>query len=217
MSNIFSYVLLAECVLVCAHESSYNSVAACLQAVGGVPGQQETLVSRVSSVRRPWARQASGQGRHLGDAPQPRPQEQRQESGLGDKGREKNTHWGSNPPDFLPVVWSVVSFDLAQPKTEDECVKVLRPPQPPESWGPAGHRGALANNETWVLSVPPRRHILGPLHDARQIKAACRTHNSNTYLNGCDSETKVNLLHLPNWIFYWPAQNIDTSPTYEAV
>lgn len=130
----------------------------CLQVVRRVPGQQEALVSCVSAVRRPWARQASGQSRPLGAAPQPRPQEQRQDPGLGDQGRQK-THWGSDHADFLPVVWSFVSFDLVQPKTEDECVKVLRPPQPPESWGPAGHRGALPNSEMWVQFASPHRHI----------------------------------------------------------
>lgn len=42
------------------------------------------------------------------------------------------------------------SFDLyTQPKMEVECVKVSRQPQPSsESWGPAGHRGTVPNNET---------------------------------------------------------------------
>ncbi|XP_075870741.1 uncharacterized protein aff3 [Nelusetta ayraudi] len=50
-----------------------------------------------------------------------------------------------------------------KPKTEDECVKVLRPPQPPESWGPAGHRGALPNHET-------HHHAEYYLHEAKRMK-----------------------------------------------
>ncbi|KAF3843411.1 hypothetical protein F7725_002260 [Dissostichus mawsoni] len=50
-----------------------------------------------------------------------------------------------------------------KPKMEVECVKVLRQPQPPESWGPAGHRGAVPNNET-------PHHAEYYLHEAKRMK-----------------------------------------------
>lgn len=51
---------------------------------------------------------------------------------------------------FLFLSFISPLFDLhTQPKTEVECVKVSRHPQlPSESWGPAGHRGAVPNHET---------------------------------------------------------------------
>nr|XP_046260698.1 AF4/FMR2 family member 3 [Scatophagus argus] len=51
-----------------------------------------------------------------------------------------------------------------KPKMEVECVKVSRQPQPPsESWGPAGHRGAMPNNET-------PHHAEYYLHEAKRMK-----------------------------------------------
>ncbi|KAJ4933644.1 hypothetical protein JOQ06_030468 [Pogonophryne albipinna] len=50
-----------------------------------------------------------------------------------------------------------------KPKMEVECVKVLRQPQPSESWGPAGHRGAVPNNET-------PHHAEYYLHEAKRMK-----------------------------------------------
>ncbi|XP_045910776.1 AF4/FMR2 family member 3 [Micropterus dolomieu] len=51
-----------------------------------------------------------------------------------------------------------------KPKMEVDCVKVSRQPQPPtESWGPAGHRGAVPNHET-------PHHAEYYLHEAKRIK-----------------------------------------------
>ncbi|KAK9537874.1 hypothetical protein VZT92_005449 [Zoarces viviparus] len=51
-----------------------------------------------------------------------------------------------------------------KPKAEVECVKVSRQPQPPsESWGPAGHRGAVPNNDT-------PHHAEYYLHEAKRMK-----------------------------------------------
>ncbi|XP_044073948.1 AF4/FMR2 family member 3 [Siniperca chuatsi] len=51
-----------------------------------------------------------------------------------------------------------------KPKMEVECVKVSRQPQPPsESWGPAGHRGAMPNHE-----IP--HHAEYYLHEAKRMK-----------------------------------------------
>ncbi|XP_029315300.1 AF4/FMR2 family member 2 isoform X2 [Cottoperca gobio] len=51
-----------------------------------------------------------------------------------------------------------------KPKMEVECVKVLRQPQPPqESWGPAGHRGTVPNQET-------PHHAEYYLHEAKRMK-----------------------------------------------
>ncbi|XP_073329994.1 uncharacterized protein aff3 [Pagrus major] len=51
-----------------------------------------------------------------------------------------------------------------KPKMEVECVKVSRQPQPPsESWGPAGHRGAVPNHET-------PHHAEYYLHEAKRMK-----------------------------------------------
>ncbi|XP_054471919.1 AF4/FMR2 family member 4 isoform X2 [Anoplopoma fimbria] len=51
-----------------------------------------------------------------------------------------------------------------KPKMEVECVKVSRQPQPTsESWGPAGHRGAVPNNET-------PHHAEYYLHEAKRMK-----------------------------------------------
>ncbi|XP_068561111.1 AF4/FMR2 family member 3 [Cebidichthys violaceus] len=51
-----------------------------------------------------------------------------------------------------------------KPKTEVECVKVSRQPQPPsESWAPAGHRGAMPNNDT-------PHHAEYYLHEAKRMK-----------------------------------------------
>lgn len=52
---------------------------------------------------------------------------------------------------LLAAFWFISPLcDLyTQPKMEVDCVKVSRQPQPPtESWGPAGHRGAVPNHET---------------------------------------------------------------------
>uniref|UniRef100_A0AAQ4RVK2 ALF transcription elongation factor 3 n=1 Tax=Gasterosteus aculeatus aculeatus TaxID=481459 RepID=A0AAQ4RVK2_GASAC len=51
-----------------------------------------------------------------------------------------------------------------KPKMEGECVKVSRQPQPPsESWGAAGHRGAVPNSET-------AHHAEYYLHEAKRMK-----------------------------------------------
>lgn len=51
-----------------------------------------------------------------------------------------------------------------KPKMEVECVKVSRQHQPPsESWGLAGHRGAVPNNET-------PHHAEYYLHEAKRMK-----------------------------------------------
>ncbi|KAG7502230.1 hypothetical protein JOB18_016212 [Solea senegalensis] len=51
-----------------------------------------------------------------------------------------------------------------QPKTEVECIKVSRQPQPPpESWGPAGHIGTAPNHET-------PHHAEYYLHEAKRMK-----------------------------------------------
>ncbi|KAM9347389.1 uncharacterized protein aff3 [Symphorus nematophorus] len=51
-----------------------------------------------------------------------------------------------------------------KPKIEVECVKVSRQPQPPsDSWGPAGHRGAVPNHET-------PHHAEYYLHEAKRMK-----------------------------------------------
>ncbi|XP_074514971.1 uncharacterized protein aff3 isoform X2 [Sebastes fasciatus] len=52
-----------------------------------------------------------------------------------------------------------------KPKMEVECVKVSRQPQPQpsESWGPAGHRGTVPNNET-------PHHAEYYLHEAKRMK-----------------------------------------------
>ncbi|XP_076602341.1 uncharacterized protein aff3 [Chaetodon auriga] len=51
-----------------------------------------------------------------------------------------------------------------KPKMEVECVKVSRQPQTPsESWGPAGHKGVVANHET-------PHHAEYYLHEAKRMK-----------------------------------------------
>jgi len=75
------------------------------------------------------------------------------------KVRQRSTRW--DHPDFIPrsppFVLEFISpfyflpLPTTQPKMEVECVKVSRQHQPPsESWGLAGHRGAVPNNETWA-------------------------------------------------------------------
>lgn len=57
-------------------------------------------------------------------------------------------HPNSNACSFFSIVY-FTAFSPVQPKAEVESVKVSRHPQPPsESWGPAGHRGAVPNHET---------------------------------------------------------------------
>lgn len=199
------HVLQNACFLR-AHTSTYSSVAACLQVVGGVPGQQEALVSRVSAVRRPWARQASGQGQHLGAALRPRPEEQRQESGLHDKGREK-THPGFRPCGLASrrlirrVFWSRAAQDGGR-----MCQSVKTPPTA-RVLGSCRTQGGAAkpwNVSTVCTTTPPH---------ARQIKAAYRTHNISTDLIGRDSNVPkdtdmaelvhVKVLHLQKTASFW--------------
>lgn len=64
-------------------------------------------------------------------------------------------HRSSQPYWFISPVF--LHLCTTQPKMEVECVKVSRQPQPQpsESWGPAGHRGTVPNNETWASHHSP--------------------------------------------------------------
>lgn len=127
------------------------------QVLGGVLGQQEAVVSRVSTVWQPWVHQASLQNKDFGSASPP--QEQRQEQRFCYKGKTKKKIVLGDHPIACSIFGLFLFYLFWQPKMEVECVKVSRQPQPPsESWGPAGHRGAVPNHETWASPISASLH-----------------------------------------------------------